>query len=194
MVNFTELQLDALRELANIGSGRASTALAAMLGRSVDINVPNAAVLPVAEAVATAGEPDAVRHAVLLGVEGDMEGIVLLLFPPQDAARLCEFFGLAPGTPDADSMLGEIGNILGTNYINVLGEMLGLDMEPTPPQIREDMLGPILQTVLLGVSQDIDAALVLDSQLQVADEQCSLSFLLLPTSASIALALERLGL
>ena len=39
---YTELQLDALRELANIGSGNASTALSGMLGRSVDISVPEA--------------------------------------------------------------------------------------------------------------------------------------------------------
>ena len=52
---YTELQLDALRELANIGSGTASTALSAMLGRSVDISVPKAQALPFAEAVEAAG-------------------------------------------------------------------------------------------------------------------------------------------
>ena len=45
--NYTEVELDALRELANIGSGTASTALSSMLGRSVDISVPNASVLPI---------------------------------------------------------------------------------------------------------------------------------------------------
>ncbi len=40
MTHYTEMQLDALRELANIGSGTASTALSSMLGRSVDITVP----------------------------------------------------------------------------------------------------------------------------------------------------------
>ena len=40
MTRYTDLQLDALRELANIGSGTASTALSSMLGRSVDITVP----------------------------------------------------------------------------------------------------------------------------------------------------------
>ena len=41
--SFTELQLDALRELANIGSGNAGTALGAMLGKSIEISVPAAA-------------------------------------------------------------------------------------------------------------------------------------------------------
>ena len=51
MTHYTEMQLDALRELANIGSGTAATALSAMLGRPVDISVPSARALPLAEAV-----------------------------------------------------------------------------------------------------------------------------------------------
>ena len=42
----TDLQLDALRELANIASGTAATALSQMLGQEVDISVPRALALP----------------------------------------------------------------------------------------------------------------------------------------------------
>ena len=72
MTQYTDLQLDALRELANIGSGTASTALSSMLGRSVDITVPNAFVLPMADAVGAIGDPEAEVTGVVLGVMGDM--------------------------------------------------------------------------------------------------------------------------
>lgn len=190
----TDLQLDALRELANIGSGNAGTALAAMLGKSVDISVPTAAVLPLDEAVALAGEPDALRHGVVVPVIGDLEAIVLLLFPNEDATRLCAIYGLEPDTPDGASMLGEVGNILGTNYINALGQMVAMELEPAPPQVVQDMLAAILQTVLLGRGEDVDAALILDSEIIVEDEQCSLSFLLLPATGGVQDILGRLGL
>ena len=45
--SYPEVQLDALREIANIGSGTAATALSSMLGRPVDISVPTALALPV---------------------------------------------------------------------------------------------------------------------------------------------------
>ena len=51
----SELQLDALRELANIASGHAATALAQMLGSEVELSVPRALALPRAEAVAAYG-------------------------------------------------------------------------------------------------------------------------------------------
>jgi len=194
MNTFTDMQLDALRELANIGSGNAGTALGQMLGKSVDISVPTAAVLPLAEAVAIAGEPDELRHGVVVPIVGDMDAIVVLLFPDADARTLCGIYGIEPDTPDGQSMLGEVGNILGTNYINVLAQMVAMELEPAPPQVVEDMLGSILESVLLGRGEDIDHALILDSALQVEEEQCSLSFLLLPADGGIRQLLERLGL
>ncbi|MCW2994670.1 MAG: CheY-P-specific phosphatase CheC [Conexibacter sp.] len=194
MTAFTDMQLDALRELANIGSGNAGTALSSMLGKSVDISVPTAAALPLAEAVAVAGAPGELRYGVVVPVVGDFEAIVLLLFPEPDARTLCGIYGIEPSTPDGHSMLGEVGNILGTNYINVLSQMVDMVMEPAPPQVVEDMLGSILSSVLLGRGDGIDEALVLDSELIVESEQCSLSFLLLPSHGGIKQLLERLGL
>ena len=49
MTQYTDMQLDALRELANIGSGTASTALSAMLGRSVEQEVLSVS-MPVVDA------------------------------------------------------------------------------------------------------------------------------------------------
>jgi chemotaxis protein CheC len=193
MTAFTDMQLDALRELANIGSGNAGTALGSMLGKSVEISVPTAAALPLAEAVAIAGEPDEMRYGVVVPIVGDLEAIVVLLFPEEDARKLCGIYGIEPSTPDGNSMLGEVGNILGTHYINVLAEMAGMVLEPAPPQVVEDMLGSILQSVLLGRGDDVEEALVLDSSLLVEEEACSLSFLLLPNDGGIRQLLERLG-
>jgi chemotaxis protein CheC len=194
MTTFSDLQLDALRELANIGSGNAGTALSSMLGKSVDISVPTAAALPLAEAVAIAGEPDELRYGVVVPIVGDFEAIVVLLFPEEDARKLCGIYGIEPATPDGASMLGEVGNILGTNYINVLAQMVGMALEPEPPQVVADMLGSILSTVLIGRGDDVDEALILDSNLMVEDENCSLSFLLLPNHGGIRELLGRLGL
>lgn len=195
VAELNEMQLDALRELANIGSGNAGTALGSMLGTSVDISVPTAAALPLADAVAAAGEADDLRYGVVVPVVGDLDATAVLLFPESDARTMCGIYGLDPATPDGASVLGEIGNILGSNYINVLGQMVGWDLEPAPPQVVHDMLGAILQSVLLGRGEDVETVLVLDSALHVEDgHDCSLSFLLLPSGDGIVELLGRLGL
>jgi len=191
---YSDLQLDALRELANIGSGKASTALSSLLGRSVDITVPAARVLPMADAVTAVGDPEADATGVVLGVVGDMGASVLLLFTPQDAELMCGMLGVEAGTEIGDSALQEIGNIVGTSYINALAEMTGMALEPTPPGVASDMLGAIVQTVLAERAGASDVALLLDSELVVEETDCSVSFLLMPDQGGVDQLLARLGL
>ena len=150
MTRYSELQLDALRELANIGSGNAATALSGLLGRSIDVSVPNALALPLADAVDAAGPAEAIVTGVVLPVYGDLDAIVLLLFTPEDADELTGLLGCEPGSEVALSALGEIGNILGSSYIGALGSMVGLMLEPRPPATATDMLGAIVASVLLS--------------------------------------------
>jgi chemotaxis protein CheC len=193
MSTFTTMQLDALRELANIGSGTAGTALSQMLGRSVDISVPNALVLPLAEAVEAVGPPEQQVTGVAIPLAGDMDAVVLLVFPVQDAGTLAAMLGVEPGTEDAISALSEIGNILAASYIGSLGMMTGLELDLTPPQTVTDMLAAIVATVLASRAQGTDTALILDSQLRVEGEECSLSFLLLPEAGGVREILSRMG-
>lgn len=192
-VDYTELQLDAMRELANIGSGNAATALATMLGREVELSVPRALALPLADAIDAVGPPEEVVAAVILSISGDLDALVLLLFPRDDAAALCTLLGVEAGTEVGDSALAEIGNILGTSYINALASMAAIALEPTPPTVVTDLLGAIVASSLTGTVGDAGIALTLDSDLDVADAACSLSFLLLPTAGGIADLLARLG-
>ena len=127
-----DMQLDALRELANISSGTAATSLSQMLGREVELNVPRAFALPLADAVDARVIPRRRSPAIVLSVEGDVAGLVLLLVPPTGAATLCNLLGVEPGSEVGDSALGEIGNILGAAYLNALSSMTGLSMLPGP--------------------------------------------------------------
>jgi len=192
---FSDLQLDALRELANIGSGTASTALSGMLGRAVDISVPNVQALGFADAVEAVGPVEREVTAVLLGIEGDLTGAVLLLVTPEDATVLCGLLGVDADSEWGLSALGEIGNIVGASYLQALTAMTGLEMEPTTPAPVTDMLGAIVSTALAThAGSDAGVALVLDSNLQVEGEDCSVSFLLLPTEGGVETMLARLGL
>jgi chemotaxis protein CheC len=193
-IQYTETQLDALRELANIGSGTASTALSSMLGRSVDITVPSAKALSFAEAIDAAGDPESEITAIVLGIVGELQGTVLLLVTPEDANSLCAILGLEPGSEFIPSALNEIGNIVGTSYINALAQMTGMEMEPTPPATATDMLGALVASALAGQADASDVALMLDSQLEVEDEDCSLAFMLVPTQSGVGELLSRLGL
>ena len=191
---YSDLQLDALRELANIGSGTASTALSSMLGRTVDISVPAALVLPMAEAVGTIGNAEDDVTGIVLSVVGEMEATVLLLLTPEHGALMCGLLGVPADSEFGDSALMEIGNIVGTSYLNALVAMTGMELEPTPPSIATDMLAAIVESVLAARAGRGDVALLLDSDMVVEGEDCSVSFLLVPDQGGVEHLLARLGL
>jgi chemotaxis protein CheC len=193
-IEYTEIQLDALRELANIASGTAATALSTMLGREIELSVPHALAVPLADAVEEAGPADAFVTGVVIPIQGQLSGFVLLLFGGREANTICELLGVEPGTEVGESALGEIGNILGAAYINALSAVTGLEMLPEPPQLAADLLGAIVASLFSEVAADQNSAFVMDTQLEVAGAPCSFSFLLLPTSGGVEELLAPLGL
>jgi chemotaxis protein CheC len=191
---YTELQLDALRELANIASGNAATSLSQMLGRGVELSVPRVLALPLADAVDACGDPDEDITSVVIPLDGDIHGVVLLLISLEGAATLCSLLGVEAGTEIGNSALQEIGNVLGTSCLNALASMTGLDLEPQPPHLTVDMLGAVVSSLALSQTASTELVLVLDSELDVEDEPCSISFVLLPTDGSVTDLLAPLGL
>ena len=112
------LQLDALREVANIGAGHAATALSQMTNRTIMINVPEVNVRQLEDVADLLGRPDDVVAAVLMHMMGDLTGRTLVLISKPSALQLCDIlFRRAPGTtetfgPRAQSGPKEAGNIL----------------------------------------------------------------------------------
>lgn len=192
--SLNDLQLDALRELANIASGTAATALSQMLGRPVALSVPRALALPLADAIEACGAPDETVVGVVLPLEGEIAGLVGLLLSTADADRLCRLLGVEAGTEVGDSALCEIANILAAAYLGGLSAVTGKYLGPRPPHLTTDMLGAIVASLLAEVAGHSETALVLDSNLDLAQGPCSISFLLLSTAGGVTDLLAALGL
>jgi chemotaxis protein CheC len=194
-MELNDMQLDGLREISNIGSGTAATALSSMLGLSVDLKVPRALALDLADAVDAVGDPEDPVTAVVLGVFGDLTATVVMLFDPESAATVCSLLGVDPTDSEmALSALGEVGNILGSSYVGAMGQMAGLDLEPTPPVALADMLGAIVASALASSALETDLALLLDSEMQVEGVECKFGVLFVPSADGVGLLLTGLGL
>lgn len=56
--DLSPVQLDVLKEIGNIGSGNAATALSQLLNRCIDMQVPQVRLMDVADAIESLGSPD----------------------------------------------------------------------------------------------------------------------------------------
>jgi chemotaxis protein CheC len=190
---YTAVQLDALRELSNVASGTAATALSQLLGCGVELSVPLVQSLPLLDAIQDSADAEELS-GVAIPVEGDLDAVVLMLIGPGHAETLCRLLGVEPGSELADSALREIGNILGASYLGALASMTGLSLFPSPPKLGRTGLGSLVAAALAERADTADDVLMLDSELELADEVCSLTFLLLPSTHSAFELLAPLGL
>ncbi|HWI22578.1 MAG TPA: chemotaxis protein CheC [Baekduia sp.] len=190
---YSPLQLDALRELANVGAGNATISLERLIGKPIGLDLPQVELLALDEAIERAGPPEAERYGIVVPAHGDFEALVLLLIDPRGAAVLYGAFGLARDSDESYSMLAELGNILASAYLGSLGRFSGMDLAPSPPQLVVDMLAAILATVLLGDGVDSDRVLFCDSQLSVEGERCNVEMLLIPEAGAVGTLIEHLG-
>src|SRR5881296_3726416 len=85
-----ELQIDALREVANIGAGHAATALSQLTNRRIMISVPQINIARLEEVPDLLGNPQDVVAAVLMHMLGGLTGRTLLLFQESVGRRDCD--------------------------------------------------------------------------------------------------------
>jgi chemotaxis protein CheC len=190
---YTEVQLDALREVANTGSGHAAGDLSEMLGHSFEISVPRAVVTDLTEAVDLLGGADSEVSAVGIRVGGDVEAMLVAMFTPAQAANLCMLLGIEADSEMGASVLQEVGNVLACAYANVLAEMSGISWEVHPPDVMRDMLGSIVSSLVAATTLDITNVLLIDSTLAVNDADAEMSVLFVPYDDGIDQLLARLG-
>jgi chemotaxis protein CheC len=188
-----ELQLDALKEVANIGAGHAATALSQLTSRTIMINVPEVNVRPLEEVPELLGSADEVIAAVLMHMMGDLTGRTLVLFPEPSAKSLCDIlFRRPPGTtagftPMEQSGLKEAGNILASAYMNALSDFMGMMLVPSVPSLVVDLSAAILTTAYLNFGHDRDYVFCVETAFRVegATEPLRGHFLLLPDMPSL---------
>lgn len=188
-----ESQLDAMREVANIGAGHAATALSQMTNRTIMITVPRVNVRPLEEACEIVGTPGDVMAAILMHMMGDLTGRALLMFPQPAARTLCDFLlRREPGTTQdfgemEKSGLKEAGNILASAYLNALSDFMGMMLVPSVPSLVIDLSGAVLTSAHLNFGHDRDFAFCVETSFRVegASEPLGGHFLLLPDVASL---------
>jgi chemotaxis protein CheC len=141
MIALSEIEADALAELANIGVARASVALGRMIGDEVALSVPTVEVVPCAEA---ARRFDAAYGPRLAAVSerfgGPMSGVALLVFPAANSLDLVRA-ALPAGVPPeqagelAEEALAEVGNIVLNNGLSSIANMLGAGLDTSLPRV-----------------------------------------------------------
>lgn len=198
VLKLTELQLDALKEVGNVGAGNAATALSQIINRKIDMSVPKVAIMPLGDVPDVVGGPDIMVAGVYLRVFGPAPGSILFLLPRESAFYLVDTLmgrNEASETLDAmdESALLEIGNILAGAYLNALSYFTKFTLLPSIPALAMDMAGAILSVILIQLGQMGDHALVIETEFSTEADGVKGHFFLIPDPGSLGTILTAIG-
>ncbi|NPV59787.1 MAG: chemotaxis protein CheC [Actinobacteria bacterium] len=193
----TPLQLDALREVGNIGSGNAAVALSTMVDKKVLLSVPRATLVPLVKVSDLVGGAETPVVGIYLHISGEASGSMLLLLEEHSANQLAHL--MVSGSEQGElsmveqSALQETGSILAGSYLNALSQMTGLLLRPSVPGFAMDMAGAIIDFILVEISQSEDYVLVIETEFDILEHVIKGHLILFPDLGSLDLILGRLG-
>ncbi|TES90082.1 MAG: chemotaxis protein CheC [Candidatus Cloacimonadota bacterium] len=188
-----ERQLDSIKEIANIGSGHAATALSQLTKRKVMVNVPEVKVLKVEELPSLFPEPEEVVVGILINFLGDITGRVLLVFPEKETSLLTDSLVSDEAKSNGifneyeQSYFKEIANIVIGAYLTALANFLGFLILPSVPALVIDNALAVLSSAHLDFSKEKDLLFCVESLFYFDEGATALHgyLLLLPDPGSL---------
>lgn len=198
--DLNEEQFDALKEIGNIGSGHAASALSELLSKPINISVPQINILDYAHATENLGGPENVLAGILLSLNGDVSGMIMFLVQKNFASLLLknlldidlgERFEL---DEMSQSAIREVGNIIASSYVNAIASLTGLSINVSVPELCVDMAGSILSLPAIYYADISDKIIFIQDSIKNNSDLTSSQIILIPDNDSLKKIMQSLEL
>ncbi|MCR5665246.1 MAG: chemotaxis protein CheC [Eubacterium sp.] len=195
-----EMHLDVLTEIGNIGSGNAATALATLLNKVVDIEIPQIFLLDYDKATEVLGGKDLKVLGSSIDFEGDLNGMMLQITHQDFASALINtfyerHFESLDDFNDMDfSVMQETGNITTAAYVNSIATMTNTYINIAPPKVGIDTVGNFLDNAYNSLSSAGRQVLYIDETLFIQGTSIKSAMVMLLELKSTELLFEKLGI
>ena len=195
------MELDALKEVANIGAAHAATALSGILNKTILIGVSRVCIVPVEQIGQMIGDRPEQGLTVHLRVLGDLTGGLMLLLPQSDAVGLAEILnGVRSGHASKELTQTELlalkqaGSILGASYLRAIGEFTKLSFIPSVPELGCGQIHEILRKILGELAKRADIAFGIETEFIESSRRIEGQFLMFCEEKGLIALLQGLGL
>ncbi|MBE9096290.1 chemotaxis protein CheX [Tychonema sp. LEGE 07203] len=150
-MELTADEIDALKELINIGVGSAAGMLNEMIQFPIQLQIPDIELLSAKDLRSELKKRFGIEplSAVQLGFSGSFSGSAQLLFPTDSAVKLVSVLtGEEQGSPDLDSLkistLSEVGNMVINGIMGSIGNILDQPLDYAVPYYAEEEIEQLL--------------------------------------------------
>ena len=207
-IKLTEIQRDALQEVGNIGAGNAANALAQMINKRVDINIPSVEMVELDDYANSISKKDEKLLVAWSNVVGKTRATVLTLFNMKDAVDITSIIvddtdkkqidlrkkiNKASDFPELyKSAISELGHILGSHYVSAIGDLLGLKLMTEPPDMSVDTGHQLFKILKEEIGLLKKLSLVINTSVIITDFKITGTFLFIPSLETLQELLDAL--
>ncbi len=210
VIELTELQRDALQEVGNMGAGNAANALAKMINKRVDINIPSVEMVELDKYANEISKKNEKLFIAWSNVIGKTRATVLSIFKIKDFIDLTSIIiddkdkkkidmrkkiEAVKDIPEIyEDAMKELGHILASHYANAIGDLLNLRLMTEPPDISVDTGKQLFKILQKEIGLLKKLSLVITTNVLITDIKMVGTFLFIPdlsTLKDLLLALEQ---
>ena len=208
-MNLSEIQMDILKEIGNIGAGRAAEALSKFLHQEVSMSLPYLEKLNdfdqiINKVVADFGIQEAEFAMIYTTILDSSDYLLFCLIPTESCQELIslsfedDITQTEDGKALVESMIREVGNILLITYIDALNKFLSLNLMAESGQI---VFGTMKQIMALyndklntseNYSPSMESHLLVDLSIFAISQKISAYLGLIPTETTVTKISESL--
>src|SRR3989338_7419602 len=184
----SELQLDALTEIFNIGAGRAASSLSEIVGEEVKLSVPRVKLYQSSEINAEVLSLNSPRvGAVKQSFSGPFDADAMLLFTEERAMEIVhDMMGSQVGIEEMvefeQEAMCELGNIILNACLSSMADILKLTLDSSLPAYSVGETDTILRQIVSEANQPVMLVLHIDLAIEKRLSQGYLVFLLSSSS------------
>ncbi len=189
--------------LVKIGMANAISGLSTMVGQEIAATKLETRKHLIKDVPALLGGAETTAVGVMISIESH-PGYIALVYQPNVAWNLVDILLDRPegttGAPDIYSLeelerstLGEMGNVMGTFFLNAVADRTGYELRPTPPVVMMDMIGSIIDAALAEIMITADEIILVDAVFGTKDRQINGKFVVMPSPGLLADVMKAWG-
>ena len=178
-----------LRELFASATHDASTAMCRWTNSLIHLTLDEVCEMPLEDACAELNLGDDLLTMVVLNLEGEIGGSMILMFNEENGRQLAASLlqteiNSGPDWSELEqSALTETGNILGCAYVNAITRLIDRELLPSPPYFVLDFGASVVEQALVAQAAARDTVLVCRTCFQHEDEELNWWLLFVPSVA-----------
>jgi chemotaxis protein CheC len=193
----SDLQMDALKEVGNIGAGHAATSLSQLLNATVKLSEPSLDVIKFRDLSARVGYENRIVAALHMYVRGEAPGQMVVLIDREHAIDYVNSFltrvigEITVFESIVDSTLKVLGNIMAGAYLRAISDLTSVELLPSVPMLSYGTVHAAFRSVM-SILPDQDVFLIESSFLD-KERDVTGHFILIPETGSLHALLAAFG-